>query len=79
MLEIADSGANIHLAKQASTKMAPVIMSNEMTARITYGSTMDSSHIATLHILLGVLFDDGCTITLDKQDMSVHKNGLEII
>ena len=30
-------------------------------------------------ISLGVLCDYGCTITLDKQDMSVHKNGQEII
>ena len=28
---------------------------------------------------LGVLCDDGCTITLDKQDMSVQNNGKEII
>ena len=30
-------------------------------------------------ILLGVLCDDGCTMTLDKQDTSVHKNGHEIM
>ena len=30
-------------------------------------------------ISLVVLFYDGCTITLDKQDMSVQKNGQEII
>ena len=50
MLAISDSGANIHLSKQTTTKMAPVIMSNKMTARLPYGSTMDSSHIETLHI-----------------------------
>ena len=30
-------------------------------------------------ISLGVLYDYGCTTTLDKQEMSVHKNGQEII
>ena len=72
-----------------------------MTARLPDGSTMESSHIATLQlpflikqarqihispkmntaplISLGVLYDYGCTITLDKQEMSVHKNGQEII
>ena len=30
-------------------------------------------------ILLGFLCDGGCTITLDKQEMSVQKNGQEII
>ena len=30
-------------------------------------------------ISLGVLCDDGCTITIDNQVMSVHKNGQEII
>ena len=30
-------------------------------------------------ISLGVLCDYGCTITLDKQDMSVHNNGQEIV
>ena len=50
MLAIADSDANIHLAKQSTTRMAPVIMSNEMTARLPDGSTMESSHIATLQI-----------------------------
>ena len=43
-------GTNIHLAKQATTTMAPVIMSNDMIVRLPDGSTMDSSHIATLHI-----------------------------
>ena len=50
MLEISYSGANIHLAKQATTTMAPVIIPNEMKARIPDGSIMESSHIATLHI-----------------------------
>ena len=30
-------------------------------------------------ISLGVLCDYGCTITLDKQEMSIQKNGEEII
>ena len=72
-----------------------------MSARLTYGRTMKSSHIATLHltglikqgrqiqisqkmktsplISLGVLCDDRCTITLDKQEMLVQENGQEII
>ena len=47
MLAIADSGANIHLEKQATTTMAPIIMSNKMTARLPYGrkwSTHTSQH-----------------------------------
>ena len=76
--------------------MAPVIISNEIIERLPDRSTMDSSHIVTLHlpgiskqarhihilpqmktaplISLGVLSDDGFTITLDKQDMSVQEN-----
>ena len=101
MLEITDSGENIHLSKQATTIIAPVTISNEMTERIPDGITMESSNIATLQISglskqarqiyifpkmktapfisLGVLCDDGCTITLDKQEISVQKNGQEII
>ena len=40
MLAIADSGANIHLLNKATTKMAPAIMSNEMTTRLPGGITM---------------------------------------
>ena len=40
MLAIADSGANIQLGKQATTKMAPVIMSTEISVRLPDGSTM---------------------------------------
>ena len=76
-------------------------MENDMKSRLPYGSTMDSSHIATVQIQglsnkvrqihvfpkmqtaplisLEVLCDDGCTITLDKQEMSIQKNGEEII
>ena len=50
MLEIADSGMNIHLARQATPKTAPVIMDNEMKARLPYGSTMELTHIATLQL-----------------------------
>ena len=50
MLEIADSDANIHLANQATTKMVPVIMLTEITERLVYGITMESSHITTLRI-----------------------------
>ena len=88
MLAIADSGENIHLSRQATPTMDPLIMENEIKARLPDGSTMELTHIATLqipslsrvaryiHILskiqtaplisLGVLCDDGCTITLDK-------------
>ena len=96
-LEIVDSGMNKHLSNQATKTKAPVIISNEMKEILTDGITMESSHIAKLHITgpskqsrhiqtvpktktsplisLGVLCDDGWTITLDKQDMSVQKNG----
>ena len=50
MIAVSDSGANIHLAKQAITAIAPVIMSNEMTERLPDGSTMKSSKIVTLHL-----------------------------
>ena len=50
MISIADSGANIHLSKQATTIMAPVIISNEITSRIPNGSTVESSHIGTLQL-----------------------------
>ena len=40
MLEIADSGMNIHLAKKATTTIDPVIISNYMTARLPYGNTI---------------------------------------
>ena len=50
MLEISDSGANIHLAKQSTKTMAPVIISNDTTARLPNGSKIESSHIATLQL-----------------------------
>ena len=53
MLSMADSGANIHLEKQDTTTMDPVIMSNEMTEILLDGSTMKSSHIATLQLPVG--------------------------
>ena len=97
MIAITDSGANIHLARQATPTMAPVIMDNKMKARLPDGITMESTHIATLQlpglsklaryihifpkmkiallISLGVLFHDGFTLKLDKQTMSIQKNG----
>ena len=100
-LAITESGPNIHISKKVTTKTTPVIMSNNITERIPYGSTMELSHIAKINIpdlskqarqihippkmktapiiSLGVLCDYGCTITLDKQDMSVLKNGQQII
>ena len=50
MLAIADSGANIHLVRQATPTMARVIMNNEMKARLPDESTMESTHIATLQL-----------------------------
>ena len=50
MLAITNSGANIHLARQATPTMAPVIMENETKARLPDGSTMESTHIATLQL-----------------------------
>ena len=50
MLAIVHSGANIHPEKNTTTKMAPVIMSAEMIARLRDGSTMESSQISALHI-----------------------------
>ena len=50
MLAISDSGANIHLQKQATTTMAPVIISNYTTSRLPDVSKMESSHIATLQL-----------------------------
>ena len=49
-LSIIDSGVNIHIAKQATTKMALVIISNYMTARLPDGSTIYLSCIATLQL-----------------------------
>ena len=50
MLEIAESGANIHLVKQATKTRTPVIMRNYTTARPQDGITMESSHIVTLKL-----------------------------
>ena len=60
-LAIADSGANIHLAKQATTTMSPVIISNNTIARMPDGITMESLHIVTLQIP-----------GLIKQDRHIH-------
>ena len=88
MLAIADSGANIHVARQSTPTILPVVTDNKTKARLPDGRAMESTHIATLQlpglsklarqihifpkmqtaplISLGVLCDDGCTITLDK-------------
>ena len=50
MLEISDSGENINLSKQATKKIAPVAISNDMAARLPDGSTTELSHIATIQI-----------------------------
>ena len=50
MLEIIGSGANIYQAKQSTNTITPVIMLNEMTARLPDGSTIESSCIATLQL-----------------------------
>ena len=49
-LAITDSGANIHIENKITPKIALVIISNNMNARILYGITMGSSHIATLQL-----------------------------
>ena len=49
-LAISDSGANTHPEKQATTTMAPVKISNEMTERLPDGITIESSHIPTLYL-----------------------------
>ena len=99
-LAIADSGVNILLANEATPTMVPGLMSNNITARLPDGITMESSHVATLQlsgltkkaiqihsypkiitsplILLGILCDDGCTITLDQHDMQFQNNGQKI-
>ena len=50
MIEIADSGANIHLAIKFTPTMAPVIMDNAIKERLQDGITMESTHIATLQL-----------------------------
>ena len=50
MLAIVDSGMNTHLEKYSTTTTAPVIITNEMTSILPYGSTMESSHISTLQL-----------------------------
>ena len=81
--------------------MAPIMMDNELKARLPDVRTTELTHIATLQLLglsnlarkinispknqtaplisLEFSCDDGCTITLDKQIMSIQKNGEEII
>ena len=61
MLAMANSGVNIHLAKQATSTMASVIISNYIKSRLIDGSTMESSHISTLQIP-----------GLSKQAMQIH-------
>ena len=50
MLAISDSSANIYLGRKATPTMAPVIMDNELKEILPDGSTMESTHIATLQI-----------------------------
>ena len=50
MLSIADSCANIHLERQATHTMDPIIMDNEIKERLPDGIIMESTHIATLQI-----------------------------
>ena len=50
MLATAYSGSNIHPARQATPKMDPVIMEDEMKARLSDGSTMELTHTATLQL-----------------------------
>ena len=50
ILAIANSGVNTHIENEATPTMAPVIMSNAMTTRLPYGSTMESSHVVTFQL-----------------------------
>ena len=50
MLAIADSGANVNLAKQATPIMSYVMMENDMKSRLPYEITMESTHISTLYL-----------------------------
>ena len=50
MLVIADSGVNIHKAIQATLKMAPLIVDNEMKSRLPDGSTTESTHKESLQL-----------------------------
>ena len=50
MIATVDSGANIHLARQATATMALVTIENEMKARLPDGNTKESTHISTLHL-----------------------------
>ena len=50
MVAIEDSGSNIHLSKQATPTMAPIIISNIIISILTDGSIIESSHIATLQL-----------------------------
>ena len=40
-LEMAESGVNIHISNEATPRMALVIISKNMTARIPHGSKME--------------------------------------
>ena len=60
-LAIAKSGANIHIEKQSTPIIYPVIMSKDMTERLLDGCAMDFSHIATLHLTC-----------LSKQAIQIH-------
>ena len=41
---------NIHLANESTPTMDPVIISNNMNARLLYGIIMDSSHVSVLQL-----------------------------
>ena len=49
-LEIADSGAHIHLVNKDTPTMDQVIMSKEVKERLLHGRTTESSHVATLQL-----------------------------
>ena len=61
MLNFADSGANMNLARQATPTMATLIMENEMKARLPDGIIMESTHIATPQLPV-----------LSKQERKIH-------
>ena len=50
-LAITESGANIHIANQATPTMAPVIISKDMTERIPDRITIELSYVATPQLI----------------------------
>ena len=52
--------------------MYPVIMSNEMTERLPYGNTMESSHIRTLQLPGPIKQARQIQILLKNEDIPIN-------